>query len=104
MSSPFEGREDEYNDWYQNTHLPEVVTLPGIRSAQRYRQARNLKEGEAYPYLTVYDIETDDIDAVLACLAEAAGDGRINMSDAIDTEGAYAVVYEECGKRVSGEG
>ena len=47
------------------------VTLPGIRSAQRFRQARNLKEGEAYPYLTVYDIETDDIDAVLASLTEA---------------------------------
>ncbi len=100
MSSPVEGREEEYNDWYQNTHLPEVVDLPGIRSAQRFRQARNLKEGEAYPYLTLYDIETDDIDAVLASLAEAAGSGGINMSDAIDTENAYAVVYQECGPAV----
>ena len=23
-------REDKYNDWYTNTHIPEVLDIPGI--------------------------------------------------------------------------
>ena len=33
-SSP--DREDEYNDWYTNTHLPEVLDIPGITAARRF--------------------------------------------------------------------
>jgi hypothetical protein len=100
LSSPIEGREEEYNDWYQNVHLGDLVALEGIRSARRYRFARTLKEGDAHPYMAVYEIETDDIDALLADLGNAAADGRIRMSDAIDTAGATALVYEEFGPAV----
>ena len=34
-SSP--DREDEYNDWYTNTHLPEVLDIPGITAARRFK-------------------------------------------------------------------
>jgi len=101
LSNPTEGREEEYNEWYQNIHLADLVALDGIRSARRYRFARTLKEGDAYPYMAVYEIETDDIDALLAELGTAAGDGRIRMSDAIDTAGATALVYEEFGPEVT---
>ena len=30
-------REDEYNDWYTNTHLPEVLDIPGITAARRFK-------------------------------------------------------------------
>ena len=30
-------REDEYNDWYSNTHIPEVCAVDGIVSARRYK-------------------------------------------------------------------
>jgi len=101
LSNPTEGREEEYNDWYQNVHLGDLVAIEGIVSAQRYRFARTLKEGDTYDYMAVYEIETDDIDAVLAELGAAAGDGRIRMTDAIDTAGATALVYEEFGPVVT---
>lgn len=102
MSNPSDkGREEEYNAWYQNTHLQDLCAIPGIRAARRYRFARTLKEGDAYDYMAIYEIETDDIDAVLAELGRAAGDGRIRMSDAIDTVGASALVYEEFGPEVT---
>ncbi len=28
-SNPVAGREDEYNDWYSNRHLADVVAVPG---------------------------------------------------------------------------
>lgn len=100
-SYPAEGREDDYNDWYQNVHLGELVALKGFTSARRFRLAGKLVEGEAAPYMAIYEIETDDIDAVLQGLMDAAENSRINMSDAIDVNRATAVVYEEFGEAVS---
>ena len=102
MSRPVAGREDEYNDWYQNVHLGELVALPGFVSAQRFRYARNLVEGETYPYMSIYEVDTDDIDAVLDALRGTAERGLLTMSDAIDLTDTSAVVYEEFGSVVSG--
>lgn len=101
MSRPTEGREDEYNDWYQNVHLGELVALPGFTCAQRFRYARSLVEGEAYPYMSIYEIETDDIDAVLNNLRAIAERSGLTMSDSLDLTDTSAVVYEEFGEVVS---
>lgn len=29
--------EDEFNDWYDNTHIPEITAVPGFVSARRYQ-------------------------------------------------------------------
>jgi hypothetical protein len=102
MSNPTEGRDEEYNDWYQNCHLPELLQLDGIVSAQRFQQTRNLREGESYRYMVIYEIETDDIDAVIANLVQTAEAGQLTMSDAIDADNSYAVFYQESGEPVSG--
>jgi hypothetical protein len=101
LSNPVEGREDDYNDWYQNVHLGELTALPGFKSGQRFRLARSLVEGESHPYLALYEIETDDIDAVLDHLRTVAENKLLTMSDALDTDNTRAVVYEECGAVVS---
>lgn len=101
LSNPTEGREAEYNEWYQNVHLKEVVTLPGIKSAQRYRLALKLGERDAYPYLAVYDIETDDVDSVLREFIDASENNRLTMSDALDIENLQGAIYEEFGPEVN---
>jgi hypothetical protein len=30
------GQQDEFNEWYGNVHLPEVLAMPGVVSAQRF--------------------------------------------------------------------
>jgi len=30
-------REDEYNEWYSHTHLPEIRAVPGFVAARRYK-------------------------------------------------------------------
>lgn len=45
--------EDELNRWYEEEHVPERLTVPGIRSATRYRSVE--RPGR---YLAVY--QTDD--------------------------------------------
>ncbi len=91
MSAPVKGREDEFNKWTQNVHIPEVVSGNGFKGAQRYRLTTAL-QGNAHPYLTIYEIETDDIGSTLAEIGKHA----TSHSDALDFQGAYAFIYEEC--------
>ena len=46
-TSPAKGREDEYNQWYDDVHLGEFSALPGVISGRRFkvegRQARRLR-------------------------------------------------------------
>ena len=39
LTNPVEGRDGEYNDWYTNTHLHDVLKIPGIIGAQRFRRS-----------------------------------------------------------------
>ena len=53
-------REAEFNDWYDKIHVPDVMETPGFIKATRYENTKP-SEGEA-KFLTIYEIETDDID------------------------------------------
>jgi hypothetical protein len=97
LSHPTEGREAEYNDWYQNVHLGQVVAFRGFKSAQRFKLVRPLVERQTYPYAAIYEIETDDLDGILQEFIESAGGERLKMSDALATEFVYAAIYEEFG-------
>jgi hypothetical protein len=61
-------KEVEYNDWYNNVHLPDVLETPGVVRATRYENT-NPAEGEA-KFIAIYEIETDDIDAFMKALNE----------------------------------
>ena len=54
-------REDEFNDWYNNTHLPDMLEVPGMISATRWMSAENM-EGEKRKYLALYELEADSVD------------------------------------------
>lgn len=101
MTKPVEGRDREYNDWYQNVHLPDLVAIPGVKAAQRFRLALPIIAGaERLPFVAIYDIETDDIGAVMKELTGRAADGRMVISDAMSKEN-FGGVYEEFGALVT---
>jgi len=67
-----EGDEEALNRWYAEDHLPAFKTLQEIKSARRYKVMQGNVPGLAviWPYVAAYEIETDDIAAVSAKLAE----------------------------------
>lgn len=99
LTNPVEGKEEAYNDWYQNTHLAEVVQAEGMVSAQRFRVKQELLASKSWPYLCIYDIETDDIDSLIGGM----GRGNKTMTDAMDFANAYTVIFEEFGDPVTHE-
>ena len=82
LSNPAEGREDEYNEWYDTVHLPEILAVPGVTGATRFALDPE-EDGATHRYLAIYEIEGEG-DKVLAAIGEAAAAGSIHMSDAID--------------------
>lgn len=90
FTKPVAGKEDEYNEWYDNQHLPDVLAVPGFKSARRFA-------GEvdgARQYLALYNMQADNPDAVLADLTSRAGTDRMPMSPALDEASISAVLYE----------
>jgi hypothetical protein len=73
-SSP--DREQEYNTWYDEVHIPELLALDGIVGARRLRPV----DGDG-PYVAIYEIEGDDLQAILDNMTANAG--RLSMSDAL---------------------
>ena len=39
LSNPVEGREAEFNQWFDTVHIPEVLRVPGFASVQRFEAA-----------------------------------------------------------------
>ncbi len=84
LSNAVEGRDDDYNEWYQSQHMPDVLAVPGFVSAERLQV---LGDGP-YKYLAIYEIETDDIGAVLAEFGKRPGTDLMPVSDALDRDRA----------------
>jgi hypothetical protein len=78
-SSP--DREQEYNTWYDEVHLPELLALDGIVAARRLRPV----DGQG-PYVAIYDLEGEDLQAILDNMIANAG--RLQMSDALQLDPA----------------
>ncbi|MBT4159686.1 MAG: hypothetical protein HOC70_11305 [Gammaproteobacteria bacterium] len=53
-------REDEFNDWYNGNHVPDVLNAPNFEAALRYKEAATYM-GEAPPYLALYYVSEDDV-------------------------------------------
>ena len=49
--------EAEFHDWYDHEHGPARLTVPGIRSAHRYRALDDQKP----PWLALYELDSPDV-------------------------------------------
>lgn len=96
LSNPTAEREDEYNDWYNNQHLQDVVAVPGFLSAQRYRLNDAMGYDHAHRYLAIYELDSSDAANSVAELLRRRGTEAMFISEALDLDGAIAGVFEPC--------
>lgn len=101
LSDPVDGREEEYNDWYQNRHIPDILDVPGFVSARRFGA---VDAGDGAPqrrrHMVIYEIEADDPATVLAALRARRGTDRLIMSEAFDAKSLFAQVYAPIGEAI----
>lgn len=75
-------RDDEYNQWYNEVHGRDLLSLPSMRSMIRYRSTRQITPAGDKPfhqYLAIYDL--DDPEAAYQALVERRS--TFTMTDAI---------------------
>jgi hypothetical protein len=105
LSNPTEGEDDAYNDWYTNTHLDEVVSIPGFVAARRYKLTDAQIAGfppSTHTYLSIYEIEGDPADAFKQ-LVEELESGRMELPGAIETATISPWSFEAITERVAAE-
>jgi hypothetical protein len=72
LNEPKAGREDEFNDWYETTHLPDVLGVPGIVSAQRFEFVDvQGGPGSEHRYLVLFEVEATDVAAAQEAFRDA---------------------------------
>jgi len=111
LSNCVEGRDDEFNDWYTNQHLTDVLKVEGFVAAQRFRLSDTQLEDEAakqlkgtkpaYRYCAIYEVESDDLERVTKALLAVAYTGAMPISETLDLEGTDTWFFTPIGERVT---
>jgi hypothetical protein len=71
----------EFEAWYESTHIPQIrAAVPSITAVSRYQLVDPESPGRSERYLAVYELDTDDIPAAAAALADSAAAGRMEMT------------------------
>ena len=65
-------REAAYHKWYNETHLAQVTSVEGVVSARRFAPA----DGNG-PFIAIYELDCDDLDAVMQRLGELGASGNM---------------------------
>ncbi len=96
-----EGREADFNRWYDTVHIPEMLTrCKGFVAAQRFRlcEARRPGSMPEHTHLCVYEIEGDPHES-LASMDEQAARPDWTRTDAFDYSTFSARLYEAITER-----
>ena len=101
------GDDAEFNRWYDEEHIPDLLRIPGVVGVRRGRLSPSQMTmaggpprlcgpeeiAAKYAYLAVYAITADDPDAVLAQVRDRAGTERMPLSPTFRE--AYTILYED---------
>jgi hypothetical protein len=111
LTNATEGREDEFNDWYSNHHMAEVIErLPGFIRGRRFQLSSVQREFPAehpmpkpWRYFGIYDLELDDIGEIDRSWerAQASGNPFYSNNGSLDpNHGSW--VFTPTGQTASG--
>ena len=100
LSDPTEGQEDEYNRWYEDLHMKEMLSTTNWKSAQRFVLKDELWNKSAHNYLAVYEVEADDPKDVLRQLNATRAERQ--QSPSIDIDNTAVWVFSEIGPKHEG--
>ncbi len=96
LTTPVPGKEAEFQDWYQNTHIPEVLSVhPGMQQAQRYSLVAKMLGESSYQHMAIYELECDNPLGFLEALKSAGARGELTRSDSSNRATTYAAIFEE---------
>lgn len=98
LTNPVDGKHDEFNRWYDEVHVPDVLSVDGFVAAQRFKLCEpQIRDERPYDYLAIYEIEGDDVGKALDALQ--ASSGKMDISPTLDSAAAQAWAFSAIGER-----
>ncbi|HZJ27665.1 MAG TPA: hypothetical protein VFF40_11755 [Acidimicrobiia bacterium] len=99
-TAPAEGGEVEFNRWYDELHVPQLVALPGFKSGTRYKVSeQQVRPGDPPgPYLALYEVEGDDLHDVVGGIGRGFADGSITRTDS-SSPSSSLTLFEQVSER-----
>lgn len=97
LSQSVEGEQAKFERWYDETHLADVLKVPGIVSASRFRVMSQVVEdivAPAWCSLAIYEMETDDPEKVKRAIYRLSGSDAMPLSDALNMSGMIQLIVE----------
>jgi hypothetical protein len=92
-----EGRDEEFNRWYNSVHIPEVLGVEGVVAAQRFEAVEVVLGLVEHRYLAIYEIEAEDAEAALTALLQAMPD--MVMTEAFSLRDSAAFLCSPMGPK-----
>jgi hypothetical protein len=74
-------READYHRWYNGAHLAEITSVDGIVAARRFAPV----DGNG-PFIAIYELDCDDLDAVVGRLRELGASGKMSSLKYLNME------------------
>lgn len=97
LTEPTQGKAAEFDDYYENVHLDEVLATTGWQSAQRFRLTDQIGQECPLPFLALYEVEADNPKDVIRQMNETRAQRQ--QSDALNRKTAAVWVFSETGPR-----
>jgi hypothetical protein len=103
-----EGREEEFHRWYDEVHIPDVLRVPGVESAQRHVISPVVTEEiegapnpapPAHQFMVAYTLSRSG-NEVMSEFTPRVTSGDMPLSDVMDFETIALSVWKPMGSRV----
>ena len=95
LTEPVPGKEAQFDDYYENLHLDEVLTSTGWKSAQRFVLKDQVGRECPLSYLALYEVDADDPADVIRTMNETRAQRQ--QSDSLNKRTAAVWVFAETG-------
>lgn len=93
LTNPIEGRDEEFNRWYDNVHLKDVIAVPGVTGASRFK---SVLPGE-WKYAAIYRLDCADPQSVMQEITGRWKTERMPGSQALDESKMLMMMVEPIG-------
>ena len=103
LTNPVEGQEQVFNNSYDNEHIPDMLSLPGCVSAQRFRLSDVQVPNRPTPhrYLAIYEFEAEKVELAIKTFLERAGTPAMRGIDGVARDATFlTAIFEPLGPKI----
>jgi hypothetical protein len=95
FTNAVEGRDADFNTWYDGIHIPDIMAVEGFKSFERFKVVDSPHTpGREHSYAAIYELEGDDPNAVLDRLVASFTSGKMRMTDTMDFATGRPILLE----------